>query len=115
MIKSLPYQPFLIESLKDPIDSAFYINVFFEEKDPEPVLLKMVLADIAEALAPTKMTDEQAKLHREKLDVILAKPGSEAIYDLAQWLQELGLKLTVTVASNEPVADDELTKELVTA
>jgi hypothetical protein len=31
MPKSLPYHPFLIESLKKPIDSAMYQEAFFEE------------------------------------------------------------------------------------
>jgi hypothetical protein len=30
MPKSLPYHPFLIESLKKPIDSAMYLEAFFE-------------------------------------------------------------------------------------
>ena len=31
MPKSLPYHPFLIQSLKNPIDSAMYLEAFFEE------------------------------------------------------------------------------------
>jgi hypothetical protein len=38
------------------------------------------------------------------LDKILSQKGSDAIYNLAGWLKELGLKLTVTA---EEVSEDE--------
>ena len=51
MLKSLPYHPFLIQSLKNPTDSAMYREAFFEEENPEAELLKMVLSNVAEALS----------------------------------------------------------------
>ena len=101
MPKSLPYHPFLISHLKDPNYSAGYIEAFFEEKDPEPELLKLVLCNVAEALAAEKMTPEEAKQHIEKLNNLLSQRGNEAIYNLGVWLGILGLKLTVTVAEKE--------------
>ncbi len=53
------------------------------------------------------MTSESAKVRRDKLDEILSQKGSDAIYNLAGLLKELGLKLTVTV---DNVSEDE-TKE----
>jgi DNA-binding phage protein len=97
MTKGLPYHPFLMEFLKDPIISAAYIDVFFEEKDPEPELLKAVLYHVAEALCQEKMTPEEAQEHLLKLDELLSKKGNDAIYELGIWLKVLGLKLTVTV------------------
>jgi DNA-binding phage protein len=44
------------------------------------------------------MSSEQANLHREKLDKLLSHEGIEAIYNLANWLNNLGLKLTVSVS-----------------
>jgi DNA-binding phage protein len=90
--------------LKKPSHAAGFIDAFFEEKDPETELLRLVLSDVAEALAEDKMTSERAKIHREKLDKILSQKGSDAIYNLAGWLKELGLKLTVTA---EEVSEDE--------
>ena len=106
MPNSLPYHPFKIEFLKEPIHSALYLEAFFEEKDPEAELLLRLLTNVAEALAEDKMTSEKAKIHREKLDEILFQKGSDAIYNLAGWLKELGLKLTVTV---DDVSEDETT------
>ncbi len=100
MPKSLPYHPFLISHLKDPNYSAGYIEAFFEEKDPEPELLKLVLSNVAEALAAEKMTPEETKQHLEKLNELLSQRGNEAIYNLGVWLSDLGLKLTVTVADD---------------
>ena len=101
MPKSLPYHPFLISHLKDPNYSAGYIEAFFEEKDPEPELFKLVLSNVAEALLEGKMTPEEAKQHIEKLNELLSQRGNEAIYNLGIWLGALGLKLTVTVAEKE--------------
>lgn len=99
MPKSLPYHPFLIESLKNPIDSAMYLEAFFEEENPEAELLKMVLSNVAEALGQSKMTPEQYELHLKKLDELLSEQGSDAIYSLGTWLKALGLKLTVAVCT----------------
>jgi len=107
MPKSLPYHPFKIEFLKKPIHSAAYIEAIFEEKDPEAGLLQLALSSVAEALAEQKMNPEKAKIHREKLDEILSQKGSDAIYNLADWLKELGLKLTVTT---DEVPEDNATK-----
>ena len=91
-IKSVSYHQSLISRLKNPEYSAMYIESILEEKDPEPELLKTALADVAEALGE--------KHHLEKLDRILSVEGSAEIYQLGLWLEELGLKLTVTPKSD---------------
>ena len=100
MPKSLPYHPFLIQSLKNPTDSAMYLETFFEEENPEAELLKMVLSNVAEALGKSKMTPEQYELHLKTLDELLSQQGSDAIYNLGTWLNALGLKLTVAVCTD---------------
>ena len=107
MPKSLPYHPFKIEFLKEPIHSALYLEALFEEKDPEAELLQLAFSSVAEALAEQKMNPEKAKIHREKLDEILSQKGSDVLYNLADWLKELGLKLTVTV---DEISEDNATK-----
>ncbi|MEG3905027.1 transcriptional regulator [Microcoleus sp. B4-C5] len=100
MPKSLPYHPFLIESLrKNPALSAAYITATLEEEEPEAELLKRALSDVAEALGQPKMTPEQYELHLKKLDELLSQQGSDAIYNLGTWLNALGLKLTVAVST----------------
>jgi DNA-binding phage protein len=101
MPKSLPYHPFLIESLrKKPELAAAYITATLEEEEPEPELLKRALTDVAEALGQPKMTPEQYELHLKKLDELLSQQGSDAIYNLGTWLNALGLKLTVAVCTD---------------
>ena len=100
MPKSLPYHPFLIQSLKNSTDSAMYLEALFEEENPEAELLKMVLSNVAEALGKSKMTPEQYESHLKKLDELLSQQGSDAIYNLGTWLKALGLKLTVTVCTD---------------
>lgn len=98
MPTSRSYQEYLIQSLKDPAEAAAYIQAILEKKDPEPELLPLALRNVAEALGEQNMTSEQAKLHLEKLDQFLSQQGSDVIYSLANWLNALGLKLTVTVS-----------------
>jgi DNA-binding phage protein len=104
MPKSLPYHPFLIESLrKKPELAAAYIETHFEldeGEEPDEALLKRDVGDVAEALGQPKMTPEQYELHLKKLDELLSQPGSDAIYNLGTWLNALGLKLTVAVCTD---------------
>jgi DNA-binding phage protein len=100
MPKTLAYHPSLIQSIKNRIDSAMYLEAFFEEEKPEAELLKMVLNNVAEALGQPKMTPEQYELHLKKLDELLSQQGSDAIYNLGTWLNALGLKLTVAVCTD---------------
>ena len=101
MAKSLPYHPFLIESLrKNPVLSAAYITATIEEEDPEPQLLKQALSDVAEAIVQPQMTPAEYELHLKKLDELLSQQGSDTIYNLGIWLKALGLKLTVAVCSD---------------
>ena len=86
---SRDHREFLIESLKDPEDSASYLTAILEEKDPEPELLALCLGHVAMALG-----DE---CDRKWVKVFGAKDKSQSVYALAEWLDSLGLKLTVTV------------------
>jgi len=117
MVKSLPYHPFVISHLQDPAYSAGYLTMFLndqEEGDLELGILPSALKDVFEALGEPIMSAEDAKLHLEKLDVLLSQNGSATIYALANWLNALGLKLTVAVAQEDEgeekgsVADVEL-------
>jgi DNA-binding phage protein len=104
MPKSVPYDDFLMAKLKDKNYAAVYLETHFElEKGEEPdrALLALALKDVAQALDSDSLTPEQAQLHQEKLDKLLADGGSDVIYGLAAWLQSLGLKLTVQVADNK--------------
>jgi len=86
---SRDYRESLIESLKDPEDSACYLTAILEEKDPEPELLASALDDVAAALGDDS--------DRQWVKNFGAKDKSQSVYELATWLDSLGLKLTVTV------------------
>lgn len=118
MPKSFPYHDFLISRLKDPTYAARYLETHFEledGEDPDPELIRLALSHVAEALGEPQMTPEQAKLHREKLDELLSQRGSEAIYNLGQWLNALGLKLTVTVCESAGESASESATEVASS
>lgn len=96
------YQDYIVARLKDPSYAALYLETHFEEReDPDPGLLKLALSDVLEALSQSKLTSEQADLHRRELDKVLSQQGSDVIYSLSQWLEGLGLKLTVAIAEDD--------------
>jgi DNA-binding phage protein len=114
--KSVPYHPLKIKSLQDPLFAVAYLTEIFEEEsgDLELGIMRKALRDVFEALGEPNMSDEEAKLHLDKLDVLLSHNGMVTIYALANWLNALGLKLTVAVAQEDegeessPVAGAEL-------
>jgi len=114
--KSVPYHPLKIKSLQDPLFAVAYLTEIFEEEsgDLELGIMRKALRDVFEALGEPNMSDEEAKLHLDKLDVLLSHNGMATIYALANWLKVLGLKLTVAVAQEDegeessPVSDIEL-------
>lgn len=127
MNKSVSYDDFLMAKLKDRNYAAGYVETHLElEKDeaPDQALLALALKDVAQALAGDRLTPEEVKIHLEKLDRLLSNGGSEVIYGLAEWLQVLGLKLTVKVAhafDNEseridaPVTDNVVPENVASA
>ena len=100
MLTSRSYNDYLIASLRDPEEAAAYIEAILEEKNPEPELLRSGLQEVAQALGQLTMPIEQANHHLEQLDQILPDHESQVIYNLANWLSTLGLKLSVTNSSS---------------
>ncbi|MBE9186929.1 transcriptional regulator [Microcoleus sp. LEGE 07076] len=95
------YQDYLIEALKDKIHAAAYLTAHLEDEEPEAGLLELALSNVFEALGKPNMSAEDAKLHLEKLDILLSQNGSATIYPLASWLKALGLKLMVAVDAGD--------------
>ena len=108
------YQDSLIARLKNPNYAAGYLDACLAENEPDAELLHLVLSNIAQALAGDRLTPEEVKLHLEKLDRLLSNGGSEVIYNLAEWLQFLGLKLTVKVDNEPEKIDSPVTDNVVT-
>lgn len=96
---SRSYQDYLVSSLQDPQEAVAYLDAILAEEHPEPELLRLALKDVAEALGQVKMTPEQLQHHLEHLDRILPDQQSLTLYSLTDWLNALGLQLTVSVES----------------
>lgn len=94
---SRDYREYLIAGLRDPEESATFLEAILEEKNPEPELLKVALQDIAEALGRANSSSEQAQQHLKQVDRLLPESESSIVHALANWLDALGLKLTVVV------------------
>ncbi|MBF2027407.1 MAG: transcriptional regulator [Oscillatoriales cyanobacterium C42_A2020_001] len=101
------YYDYLISRLKNPIEAAAYIEAILEEEDPEPTLLKSALLDVIEAFSRTELSLEQAEVQRQKLDHVLSLSGSQAIYGLMTWLDDLGLKLSVSIQDQDSDNPDD--------
>ncbi len=101
--KSVPYHPLKIKSLKDPLFAVAYLTEIFEEEegDLETGIMRKALRDVFEALGEPNMSADEASLHLEKLDILLPQEGIATIYALANWLNSLGLKLSVAVAQED--------------
>ncbi|MDX2243773.1 MAG: transcriptional regulator [Leptolyngbyaceae cyanobacterium bins.302] len=101
------FHEYLIKSLQNPEEAAAYIEAVLEEEDPEPILLKSALLDVVEAFSKARLSPEQAELQRQKLDHVLSLHGSQAIYGLMTWLNDIGLTLSVTVQAQEATTQDD--------
>ena len=95
MATTKSYHQYLIESLKQPAEAAAYLWAILQEENPEPQLLKSALEDILEALGSTQLSPEEIEQQKDKLNILLEQQGKVAIYSLGEWLQKLGLELTV--------------------
>lgn len=94
MKKSKPYQPELIESLRNPREAEEYLNVALEEDDPESFLL--ALRNVTEAQGGVTQLAEKTKLNRESLYKMLSDRGNPELKSLDVLLHALGFRLAVT-------------------
>ena len=94
---SRDYDCYLLEALSQPQAAALYLATLLEELDPEPALLPFALANAAKALGPRILKASALEQHLTEIQQILSEENVVAIYQLASWLDKLGLQLTVTV------------------
>lgn len=88
------YTEGLLESLKDPLEAAAYLNAALEDGDQEVFLL--ALRDVTEARGMTDVARE-AKLNRENLYRMLSAQGNPQLSSLNTLLRTLGLRLAVEI------------------
>jgi probable addiction module antidote protein len=92
MARSVPYDDYLIESLKDHRLAEAYLNAALEEDDPRVFLL--ALRDVAQARGMSKLA-ARSNLNRESLYKMLSKRGNPSLQSLGALLNGLGFRLAV--------------------
>jgi probable addiction module antidote protein len=92
MTRSVSYDDYLIESLKDRRRAEAYLKVALEEEDPRVFLL--ALRNVAQARGISKVASK-SKLNRESLYKMLSKRGNPSLQSLSALLRSMGFHLTV--------------------
>ncbi len=92
MPKSVPYEEYLTESLKDPKLAEEYLKAALEDSDPRVFL--QALRNVALARGVAKVA-ARSKLNRESLYRMLSKRGNPSLRSLGTVLDSLGFRLTV--------------------
>jgi probable addiction module antidote protein len=90
---SLPYEPWLIERLKDPAEAAAYLEAVIEDGDQAAMML--ALRQIAQAQGGVAAIARKAKLTREATYKILSKSGNPELRSFKALLRATGLRIAV--------------------
>jgi probable addiction module antidote protein len=93
MPRSIAYESYLIQSLKDPKEAEAYLNAALDDGDPKLFLL--ALRDVAEARGGMGKVARSCKLNRESLYRMLSKKGNPSLKSLGALLSSLGFRLVV--------------------
>ena len=112
------YKEFLIESLKDIEHAANFIAAILEEEDPEPELLRNALRKVVEAHFRSNHQSPKVSSLYQQFDKMLTESGCAEIYAFVQFLDAMGLKITIQPLAPEPsnlTPETENNPETVTA
>ena len=90
---SLPYEPWLIEQLKDPAEAAAYLEAVLEDGHQGAIMV--ALRHIAQAQGGVARIARKAKLTREATYKMLSKAGNPELRSLKALLAATGLRLAV--------------------
>jgi len=93
MAPSLPYEPWLIGRLKDPLEAAAYLEAVIEEDDPAALML--ALRHVAQAQGGVARIARKANLTREATYRILSKSGNPELRSFRALLEAAGLRLAI--------------------
>ena len=92
MPRSVPYEDYLINFLKNRTQAEAYLNSALEDSDPRVFLL--ALRDVAKAQGISSVAN-RSRLNRESLYKMLSKRGNPSLQSLGALLDSLGFRLTV--------------------
>jgi len=96
-VRSKPYRDDLLESLKNPVEAAAYLDAVLEGGDRAAFLL--AVKDVTDANGGVRAVAETAKLNRETLYRTLSRNGNPKLSSLDSILHAVGLRLSVEPAS----------------
>ena len=91
--RNVSYQDYLIESLKDPVETAAYVEAVLEMEDPTALL--MALRHVAKAHGMADAA-RRADVGEKTLSRALSENGNPTIGTLHKVLHAVGLRLSVT-------------------
>ena len=94
------YHSYLIESLKDPLESAAYLDAVLEDGDFEHILL--ALKNVAEAQQDITSNSKNNNLNLDLPSQLFPNQENSELITIAKLLNQLGLKLSVTVQEKQP-------------
>jgi DNA-binding phage protein len=94
------YHSYLIESLKDPLEAAAYLDAVIEDGDFEHILL--ALKNVAEAQQDINSNSKNNKLNLDLNSQLFPNQQPSELMTIAKLLNQLGLKLSVTVQEKQP-------------
>jgi probable addiction module antidote protein len=89
----VPYEPLLIEQLKDPAEAAAYLEAVIEDGHQGAIMV--ALRQIAQAQGGIAAIARKAKLTREATYKMLSKSGNPELRSLRAVLAASGLRLAV--------------------
>src|SRR5689334_7953760 len=92
MPRSVPYDDYLLKSLKDRREAEAFLKAALEDGDPRVFL--QALRHVAQARGMSKVA-AKSKLNRESLYKMLSKRGNPSLQSLGALLDSLGFRLTV--------------------
>src|SRR3990167_9127498 len=91
--KSVSYQKYLIESLKDPEEAAGYLNAALEERDIGVFLL--ALQNVIQAQGGVSKIAEKSHKSRTSLYKTISKKGNPYLGSVNEILDVMGLHLSI--------------------
>ena len=93
------YHEDLMETLRNPVERAEYINAALEDGDPKVLL--MALRHVAESTGGMRSLSVKAKLSRETLYRTLSPRGNPELSSLERIFSGLGLALRAVPAKKQ--------------
>ena len=91
--RDVSYQGYLIESLKDPLEAAAYVEAVLELDDPTALLL--ALRQVAKAHGMAEVA-RRADVGEKTLFKALSAEGNPTLSTIHKVLHAVGLRLSVT-------------------